>query len=148
VLVALGLGAGWALYVRRPRTRETAADPLAAKFPGPFAALAGRLGFDEFYAATFGRLTTGLAALADLMDRYVWDGTVRFLARLGAFAGSVNRETDEDVINGGFDAGSESLRRSGQVYSRAQSGDAHGYLRIVTIGFVALVLIVMLGGGE
>jgi NADH-quinone oxidoreductase subunit L len=147
VLVALGIGAGWALYGRRMRTRATAVDPLAARAPRAFAALGARLGFDEVYAATAGRLTAATAALSDWLDRGVWDGAIRFLSRLGQFAGIVNRDTDEDVLNGGFDAGSEGLRRSGVAYSRAQTGDAHGYLRVVAIGFVVLVLVVMLGGG-
>jgi len=75
----------------------------------------------------------------------VVDGTVRFVSRLSVFAGLVHREADEELINGGFDAGSESLRRTANRYSRAQTGDAHGYLRLVAIGFVMLVLIVLLG---
>ena len=147
VLVALGLGAGWALYGRRTRTSATARDPIAAKAPGMFGALAARLGFDELYAATVGRLSSATAALADGLDRHVWDGAVRFLARLGEFGGIVNRETDEDLLNGGFDRGAESLRGAGQGYSRAQTGEVHGYLRSVAMGFVLLVLIVFLGGG-
>jgi NADH-quinone oxidoreductase subunit L len=145
-LVALGIGAGMAVYGRRPRTTATARDPLAARAPGVFGALARRLGFDELYAATFGRLSAAMAALADGLDRHVWDGAVRFLARLGEFTGLVNRETDEELLNGGFDATSGKLRAGGVAYSRAQSGDAHGYLRSVAIGFVLLALIVMLGG--
>jgi NADH-quinone oxidoreductase subunit L len=147
VLVALGLGAGWALYGRRTRTSASARDPIANAAPGVFHALAARLGFDEFYAATVGRLSSGAAALADGLDRHVWDGAVRFLARLGEFGGVVNRETDEELLNGGFDRGAESLRGAGQGYSRAQTGEVHGYLRSVAIGFVLLVLIVFLGGG-
>ena len=146
VLVALGLGAGWAIYGRRPRATAGARDPLASTAPGVFRALTGRLGFDEFYAATFGRLATGAAALADGLDRYVWDGAVRFLARLGEFGGIVNRETDENLLNGGFDRGAESLRGTGQAYSHAQTGETHGYLRTVAIGFVLLVLLVLMGG--
>jgi NADH-quinone oxidoreductase subunit L len=147
-LVAAGIGAGWAIYGRRTRATATAPDPLAAKAPGVMAALAARLGFDELYAATVGRLSTATATCADLFDRYVLDGAIRFLSRLGEFAGVVNREVDEDVLNGGFDAGSERLRSSGQTYSRAQTGDAHGYLRFVALGFVLLVLAVVLGGGQ
>lgn len=146
VLVALGLGAGWAVYGRRPRARAGATDPLAAATPRLFAALGARLGFDELYAATVGRLGDATATFADALDRHVLDGAVRFLSRLGEFAGLVNRETDEDLLNGGFDAGSESLRKTGRSYSRAQTGEAHGYLRVAAIGFVILVLIVMLGG--
>ncbi|MEY4939207.1 MAG: NADH-quinone oxidoreductase subunit [Verrucomicrobiota bacterium] len=146
VLVALGLGAGWAIYARRPRVSQTSVDPLAANAPRLFAALGARLGFDEFYAATFGRMTAATATFADGLDRYVFDGAIRFLIRLGEFAGLVNRETDEDLLNGGFDAGSEALRSAGKGYSRAQTGDAHSYLRVAAIGFVLLVLIIMLGG--
>jgi NADH-quinone oxidoreductase subunit L len=146
VLVALGIGAGWAIYGRRPRTKPSAADPLAVKAPGLFSALGARLGFDELYAATVGQLNCAFAAFADGLDRYVLDGAVRFLSRLGEFAGVVNREADEDVLNGGFDATSEKIRGSGKVYSRAQTGEAHGYLRMIAVGFVLLAFAVLLGG--
>ena len=148
VLVCVGIGAGWAIYWRRPRQTATARDPLQTTAPGVFAALGARLGFDELYAATVFRLNAATAAVADLMDRYVWDGLVRFLARLGEFGGTVNRESDEDVINGGFDNVSEGLRGTGKAYSRAQSGEPQSYLRFVAIGFVVIVLVVMLGGGR
>jgi NADH-quinone oxidoreductase subunit L len=148
LLVAVGIGAGWFIYGRRTRTRASAPDPLETAAPGAIAALAARLGFDELYAATAGRLNAAAATLADWLDRYVWDGAVQLLARLGIFAGLVNRETDEDLLNGGFDAGSTGARATGRAYSRAQTGEAHGYLRLVAIGFVVLVLVVMLGGGR
>jgi NADH-quinone oxidoreductase subunit L len=148
VLVAIGIGAGWAIYGRRVRTAFTARDPVENRMPRGFAALGARLGFDELYAATVGRLTTATAALADALDRHVFDGVIRFVSRLGEFAGVVNREADEDVLNAGFDAASERLRGAGRRYSRAQTGDAHGYLRFATLGFVILVLVVMLGGAR
>jgi NADH-quinone oxidoreductase subunit L len=146
VLVAIGIGSGWAIYGRTTREKATSADPLAARVPGVIAFLGARMKFDELYAATVFQLNAALATAADLLDRYVWDAAVRLLAQIGVFAGLVNRETDEDGLNGGFDATSESLRGTGKAYSRAQTGDAHGYLRAVAIGFVLLVLIVMLGG--
>ena len=146
VLVAIGIGVGWAVYGRRPRVAATSPDPLAVRSPGLFAALAARLGFDELYAATVGKLNQALAAFSDALDCHVWDGAIRLLSRLGEFTGVVSREADEDLINGGFDAGTQGLRGSGKVYSRAQSGDAHGYLRMLAIGFVLLVLAVMMGG--
>ena len=148
VLVALGLGAGWAIYGRKLREKSTATDPLAARAPGMIAFLGARMKFDELYAATFGRLNSALATFADVLDRFVWDGVIRFLSRLGEFAGIVNRETDEDLLNGGFDTTSDSLRKSGKSYSRAQTGDTHGYLLMIAFGFVVLVFAVMLGGGR
>ena len=146
VLVALGLGAGWALYGRRPRAKAEAPDPLAARAPGVIAALANRLGFDELYTATFGRLNAGAADLADFLDRFIWGGAVSFLAGLGKFTGLVSSETDERTLNGGFDATSGRLRGVGQAYSQAQTGETHGYLRTLALGFVLLLIIVVLGG--
>jgi NADH-quinone oxidoreductase subunit L len=146
VLVAIGIGSGWAIYGRTRREKSTSPDPLAARVPGVIAFLGARMKFDELYAATVFQLNAALATFADVLDRFVFDGAVRFLARLGEFAGLVNRDTDEDGLNAGFDGTSESLRSTGKAYSRAQTGDAHGYLRTVAIGFVLLVLIVMLGG--
>ncbi len=146
VLVALGLGAGWALYGLRPRAASSARDPLETRLPGLFRALGQRLGFDELYAASVFKANAALAAAADLLDRHVWDGAVRFLAALGETLGFVNRDNDEQGLNAGFDAASEKLRGSGRVYSRAQSGDAHGYLRTIAVGFVLLLVLVLLGG--
>jgi NADH-quinone oxidoreductase subunit L len=146
VLVAIGLGCGWALYGRPLRSKTSAADPLETATPRVFAALAARLGFDELYAATVGRLNDAMATFADALDRHVWDGMVRFLAKLGEFTGIVTRETDEGLLNDGFNAASEKLRDSGKTYARGQTGDAHGYLRMIAVGFVLLVLAVLLGG--
>jgi NADH-quinone oxidoreductase subunit L len=148
VLVAVGLGAGWALYWRRLRTTDTAPDPLATAAPGFFAFLGARMKFDEFYAATVGRFNTFLAALADFLDRWVWGGIISLLALFSELAGGVNREADEAGLNAGFDVASEKLRDSGKAYSRAQTGDAHGYLRTLAIAFVVLALIVIMGGGR
>jgi NADH-quinone oxidoreductase subunit L len=40
---------------------------------------------------------------------------------------------------------SEGFRRAGRAYSRAQSGDAQGYLRALAVGFVVLVVLVLMG---
>ena len=146
VLVALGLGAGWALYGRKLRQSATAKDPLETAVPAVIAALAARLGFDELYAATVGRLILAFAAIADGFDRLVLDTAVRLVSRLAQFAGLVSLDNDDDALNAGFNATAEKLRATGQAYSRAQSGDAHGYLRTIALAFVVLVLLVVLGG--
>ena len=146
VLVFIGLGVGWALYGRRLRRDAFAADPLAQAAPGVFKALAAKLGFDELYAATFGRLNQAIAGLADAMDRWVWGGLVSALAWMGIALGTFDRELDETALNGGFDATSEKLRGVGNAYSRAQTGEAHGYLRTLAIAFVVLALALLLGG--
>jgi NADH-quinone oxidoreductase subunit L len=146
VLVGAGIGLGWWLYGRKLRQTAQAADPLAVASPAVMAALANRLGFDELYAATVGRLNNGIAALAQGLDRWVFGGFINFLAQFGVFTGTVNRQVDEDTLNDGFNAVSESIRGSGQRYSRAQTGEAHGYLRVLAVAFIVLALVLVMGG--
>jgi NADH-quinone oxidoreductase subunit L len=143
VLVAVGLGVGWRLYARRPRAQATARDPLERALPGVFAFLAARMKFDELYAATLFRANGGLARLADGLDRRVWDGSIRSLARLGELLGLIDRRIDEAGLNAGFAALSERLRGAGRSYARAQTGEIHGYLRALALAFVALLLFLL-----
>ncbi len=148
VLVGAGLGLGWWLYGRKLRQTAEQLDPLTVASPAVMAALANRLGFDEFYAATVGRLNDFAAALANGLDRWVFGGLVNFLGQLGVFTGTVNRQVDEDTLNDGFDRVSASVRGSGQRYSRAQTGEAHGYLRVIAVAFIVLALVLVLGGAR
>ena len=147
-LVGVGLGLGWWLYGRQLRTTAEARDPLVVAAPRVMAALANRLGFDELYASTIGRLNHFTATLAQGIDRWVLGGLVNFLAQLGVFSGTVNRQLDEDGLNGGFDQISASVRGSGQRYAQAQTGEAHGYLRVMAVAFIVLALVLVLGGAR
>ena len=148
VLVGAGLGTGWFLYGRKLRLTAEANDPLTVAAPGVMAALANRLGFDELYSATVGRLNTAVATVADLFDRFILDGAIRLLAGLGEMTGLVNRSVDEDGLNGGFDTVSESLRGTGLRYSHAQTGRPQSYLRTIALAFTVLVLLFLIGGGR
>ena len=148
LLVALGIGLGWTVYGRNLRRYATDQDPLQQRSPAVFAALAARLGFDELYAATVFRLNGAIATASDFADRWVWGGVVRALGGLGRWIGMTNLDTDEDVINGGFDGTSETLRASGQTYSHLQSGDAHGYLLTIALSFVVLAALLLIGGAS
>jgi NADH-quinone oxidoreductase subunit L len=148
LLVAVGLGSGWALYLRKTRVQAEAPDPLEVAAPGAYAALRAKLGFDELYAATVGRLVTWTAEGADLSDRRIWDGLVRALARLAEAVGAASRRTDDGGLNAGFDAASGGLRGLGTAYSRIQTGIAGGYLRTVAIGFFILALLALWGGSR
>jgi NADH-quinone oxidoreductase subunit L len=147
-LVAIGLGSGWALYWRRTRTDADAPDPIEKRMPRLFAFLAARLKIDELYAATFGRMVSGLASLSVALDRRVWGGCVDFVAGLGNFAGLINREADESGLNAGFDSAGESLRATGRAYSTRQTGETHGYLKAVAIAFAVLAILAIAGGGQ
>ena len=147
-LVGVGLGLGWWLYGRKLRQTAEQRDPLTNAAPSVMAALANRLGFDEFYAATVGRLNSAAATFSDGLDRYVIGGLITFLAQLGMFSGTVNRQLDEDGLNDGFDSVSARIRCSGWFYSKAQTGEAHGYLRVMAVAFVVLALVLVIGGAR
>jgi len=144
----VGLGLGWSIYGRKLRATADARDPLATAMPGVFTALANRLGFDELYAATLGRVVAGVAIFSDVFDRFVWDGAVRAVAALARVFGLLDQQAEDNVINAGFDTGSEKLRSSGKLYSRAQTGDANGYLLAIGAGLVVLVLVLVIGGAR
>lgn len=146
LLVGAGLGLGWWLYGRRLRTTAVDRDPLADAAPRTLGVLAGKLYLDELYAATVGRLNAALAWFADRLDRHVIGGAVEFLGKFGRFSGALNREFDEDAINAGFDRVNEGLRGSGIRYSRAQTGEPQGYLRVLAVAFVVLALVLIVGG--
>ncbi len=115
--------------------------------PGLFAFLEGQLKFNEFYAATFGKLTALAARFADGLDQMAIGRAVSLLGRGSEVAGQINRRSDEQGLNAGFDAASETLRASGFVYSHAQTGKAHGYLRTIAVAFAVLVFLAFTGGG-
>ena len=147
-LVAVGLGTGWWLYARRLRESSSSLDPIAAAAPGVFAFLAARMKFDELYLATVGRANTALADFSSWLDRRVIGAGVSLIARMGESAGAFNKETDEEGLNTGFNAASDELRLAGRLYSKAQSGETHGYLRVIAVGFVILAIASLFGGGR
>ena len=69
-----GIGLAWLFYVARPDLAEATAK--SAKSLGLYALSHGKFFIDEIYAALIVRPLEGLAALLDLVDRYVVDGTV------------------------------------------------------------------------
>jgi NADH-quinone oxidoreductase subunit L len=146
ILVGAGLGAGWWLYGRRTRAQANDRDPLTTASPAIMTVLAHKFYFDELYAATAGRLNTAMAVFADVLDRHVIGGAVNFLARFGLFSGAINREMDEDGLNAGFDRINASLRGTGVRYSKAQTGEPQGYLRVLAVAFVVLALVLIVGG--
>lgn len=145
-LIAFGVTSAWILYGRRPRIAVGTADPASKLSPALYGFLQTRLKIDEFYAATFGRLITAGAIVFAVVDRRLLDGMVAGIAWIARGVGKLNRQGDERGLNGGFNAVSESVRGGGKAYSRGQTGLAHGYLRILAVGFVVLVLIAISKG--
>jgi NADH-quinone oxidoreductase subunit L len=138
VSIAVALGGiliGWLIY--RGRNLGEDADPLA------IAPLREKLWFDEFYAATVGRLWNLAAIIWEQLNElllFVRDIAVtvaRGLSSLFAIVG------DRKLIDSlAFDGLSNKLREAGHVVTRPQNGFLPGYLRLIAIGAVALGLLV------
>jgi NADH-quinone oxidoreductase subunit L len=143
IVVGLGILLAWRLYARMGGS--TAQDPLEAAQPTIFATLAGKFYIDEFYRATFVRLNSFVAAIADWFDRQVWNSLASLLAAAFAWLASLARSCDEQGVNGGFDGACEALRKSGRGTSAMQSGQIQWYLRAAGFSIVILSLI-LLGG--
>ncbi|MDR1817926.1 MAG: NADH-quinone oxidoreductase subunit L [Puniceicoccales bacterium] len=143
-LVATGIGAGWAVYFKRfPRVAAADPDPLQSRFPRVWRSLENRLWFDELYAATVIRAHNAAGAAADWLDRRVIGGAVSLVAAAAGALGLVNRDVCEHGINGGVDAAAGGLHGAGDAYSAAQTGEAHGYLRALALGVVALTAVIV-----
>lgn len=147
-LIAGGVATAWILYGRKPRETDAVPDPLSGVAPRSFAWLHARLKIDEFYAATFGRIAAWVGDLFVGLDRRVLEQIVAAVARVTQGIGKATRWSDERGLNAGFNALSKTVRGSGQAYSRAQSGHAQAYLRVLAAAFVILILFVISKGGR
>jgi NADH-quinone oxidoreductase subunit L len=132
-LVTLGIGLGVALYRRNDLLEET--------MPGVFRFLARRMWLDELYAITVIALARGTARLADLLDRYLWDGLASATSEVARGLGSLTKSADERGINGSVNRAAESTRGLGRQLSGAHSGQVQNYLGAIAIAMVALLLL-------
>jgi len=137
-LVALAIGTGAWLYTRAAREKDPCQIPL----------LVHKFYIDEIYAATIIRANSLFARLCAWFDRVVCDGMVRGVAAMTEEVSNLNREIDDDVVNGGFDRGAETVRNSGKWAASWQNGQAQRYLRMIGIGFCALLLILIWSAGR
>jgi NADH-quinone oxidoreductase subunit L len=91
------------------------------------------------------RLTVAFAKLSDWLDRKVWDGLVRAFSWLVLALSRFNRGVDDNVVNGSFDAGTETVRDSGKWVSLVQNGHAQRYLRVIGLAFCGLLILLLWG---
>ncbi len=138
LLVFIGLGLGWMLYGRKPVNDPHAPDVLQQASPVVYSWLAGRLFWDELYAATILRWYAALAWLADFLDRRLWGGIVSAVSASFTGLGWFNKSVDSQWIDGGFDKGCEELVTTGGVLAWLQAGRTPGYLRSMLVGLLVL----------
>ena len=141
LVVFAGIGLGWWLYGRKPRGTAEEADVLEKVRPDVWALLKNKWFVDELYEATVIRWHGWLGRLSDAADRWVFGGVVQCIALLTLGVAWVDRIVDEFLINIGFDTSCESLRRSGGLLSRIQSGQVQTYLRLLGLGVLVLVVV-------
>ncbi len=143
VFAAIGLSAMVYAKVATQKSREI--DPLQKAQPALWHVLSNKFFIDELYEVTVIRLNKAFSLFSDWLDRAFWGGAVTLVSHLTLGLSWLSRKIDEDLVNGGFDHGCESLRESSHELSRMQSGQTQTYLRIIGVAFVALVLLLVWG---
>jgi NADH-quinone oxidoreductase subunit L len=142
---AAGILLGWLVYGRRTMARADEADPLATKLGGLFTCLNRKWYVDEFYDATIIAFTTWLGILWREFDRFIVDGALHGIAWVSWGISQVVRWVgDEFIINGGFDAGCQSVRDSGRGLAKLQSGRIQNYFRVLCLGAAILLVVYFL----
>jgi len=144
LVVAAIFLSGW-IYGKTSAQAAREKDPLETAQPAIFALLRHKFFVDEFYDATVVNLTIVFALFSDWLDREIWDGLVRAVSRLTLALARLNRSVDESVINGSFDAGTETVRDSGKWMSLLQNGQTQRYLRVIGLSFCALLILLLWG---
>jgi NADH-quinone oxidoreductase subunit L len=145
VIVLVGLGAGWWIYGKRGIGSAEAPDAVGAKVPGLFAALGSAFYVDALYDATIVRLCAFAATLSAWLDRWVWGGAVRTVSGTVSGLAHMDRFVDEQVVNGGFDEGCESVTVSGMILSLLQGGRVQNYMRSIGAALVILAGLLLWG---
>jgi len=135
---ALGILLGYLIYGRKIRERADEPDPLQSPL---FTVLNRKWYIDEFYEATIIRFTMICGAFFRLFDKIIIDGILHGIVALTKALSHVFRWFgDEFVINGGFDTGCESVRGSGTLLGRLQSGRVQNYFAILGVGTIILLV--------
>ena len=144
-IVFTGLGVGWWLYGKRQRKTAAEADVLEVARPDIFALLKNKYFIDELYEATVIRFNAWFASACDFVDRWVWGGAVLLVSGIMIGLAWLYRVTDEFVVNLGFDAGCEGIRRSGGGLSKLHTGRVQTYLRVIGVALVVLIIFLVWG---
>jgi NADH-quinone oxidoreductase subunit L len=145
VIVFTGIGLGVWLYGMRQRKTAAEEDILEVARPDIFALLKNKYFVDELYEATVIRLNAWLSAACDFLDRRVWGGAVSLVSGVAVALSWLYRATDEFVVNLGFDAGCDGIRRGGGGLSSLHTGRVQTYLRAIGVALVLLVIFLVWG---
>jgi NADH-quinone oxidoreductase subunit L len=145
LIVLTGIIVGWILYGKRQRKTAAEKDVFEVAQPAIFKLLENKYFIDELYEATVIRFNAFAAWLCDFADKWIFGGAVMVVSYLTLGASWLYRLTDENLVNGGFDAGCGSIRGSGGILSKLHSGRVQTYLRIIGVALVALIIFLIWG---
>jgi len=138
----LGIALGWLVYGRKTMEHAGDADPLESPL---WRVLNRKWYVDEFYEATIIRLTMACGVLFRLFDKVVIDGILHTIVFVTKVISQMFRwGGDELLINGGFDAGCESVRGSGGLLGKFQNGRVRSYFTFLGVGTIILLAVYFL----
>ena len=142
VVGLLGIFLGYLVYGRKPMEHADEPDPLRSRL---FTILNNKWYIDEIYEATIIRFTMTCGVMFRLFDKVVVDGILHGIVWVTRAISQVFRWVgDELMINGGFDAGCESVRGSGGLLGKFQSGKVQNYFAFLGVGTIILLAVYFL----
>ena len=142
---AVGILLGWVLYGRQTQAHASDPDPLESKLGGLFTFLNRKWYVDEFYEMTIIRATMACGTLFRVIDKRLVDGILHSIVWVVRAISQVCRVVgDGFFINGGFDAGCETVRGSGWILAKLQSGRIQTYFRGLGLGTIILLVVYFL----
>jgi NADH-quinone oxidoreductase subunit L len=146
VVVALaGVGLGVALY-RDAFVSATDSDPLERLLgQSGWRVLHQRFFIDELYRASIGRLSNGLAAGWQWVDRRAIAPVVNGVGALTLLLSRANARIDDAVLNDGVDALANGTVASGDQARRSLTGLVQDYIWLVCAGLLLLAVIYLYG---
>jgi NADH-quinone oxidoreductase subunit L len=145
VIVLTGITLGVFLYGKRQRQTAEEKDVLEAAQPFLFGILQNKYYVDEIYEHTVIRFNAFAARLCDFLDTWIFGGAVLLVSYVTLGLAWLYRLTDEKLVNLGFDAGCESLREGGGIFSKLHTGRVQTYLRVIGVALVLLILFLIWG---
>ena len=145
VIVFTGITLGVVLYGKRQRQTAEEKDVLEAAQPAVFRLLQNKYYIDEIYELTVIRFNAFAAQFCDFLDQWIFGGAVLVVSYVTLGLAWLYRLTDEYLVNFGFDAGCESLRDGGGLFSKLHTGRVQTYLRVIGVALVLLILFLIWG---
>lgn len=139
-VVACGIGLSILIY-----RRATKADPIEKTFPFVYRLLERKFFIDELYEATVIRLSAVLAKTCSWFDDNIWGGLVTLVSSVVLLISNISRESDEKLVNSGFDEGCATVRDGAWLLSKIQNGQIQRYMRAVGLAMCLLVIVLLWG---